>query len=133
MPLEVREVGQVSDPIDCPFCGVTVLPAMDPDVLEPWDPSPACAHVWGLWHDHGIAYLSAEARAQMAAFGVLIRDDETLGIDLELSEDPDSEDHRHHADVLGDTIHGPGAVVLAGYSGPPGPEGSYVGVAEKLG
>lgn len=133
MPLEIREVGQVTDPVDCPFCGVTVLPPSDPEELEPWEPAPACGHVWGLWHDHGIAHLSPEARAQLAASGVSVHEDSDLGIELELSEDPEREDDRHHSDILTDTIHGPGAVVLAVYTGPPGPEGSYVGVAERLG
>ena len=133
MPLEIREVGATTDPIECPFCGVVALPALDPEELEPWNPAPACAHVWGLWHDHGVVYLSPQARAQLAASGVLLRDDAHLGIELELSEDPESEDDRHHTDILTSTIHGTEAVVLAVYTGPPGPEGSYVGVAERLG
>lgn len=133
MELEIREVGQVTDPVECPYCGALALPPSDPEELELWDPEPACGHVWGLWHDHGVAYLSPEARAQLAASGVLVLDDPDLGIELELSEDPESEDNRNHTDILTSTIYGPGAVVLAVYTGPPGPEGSYVGVAERLG
>jgi len=133
MPIEIHEVGQVTDPVGCPFCGVKVLPPDDPEDLEPWDPEPACGHVWGLWHDHGIVYLSPEARAQLAASGVLVLDNPEVGIELELSEDPESGDDRHHSDVLTGTVRGPGAVVLAVYTGPPTLEGTYVGVAERLG
>ena len=35
--------------------------------------------------------------------------------------------------ILTSIVHGPGAVVLAVYAGPPTLEGSYVGVAESLG
>ena len=131
--LEIREVGNVSDPIHCTVCGAVVLAPQDPDTLEPWSPEPACGHVWGLWHDHGIAYLSSGARAQLAASGVLSLDNPDLGIELELSEDPESGDDRHHSDVLTGTVRGPGAVVLAVYTGPPTLEGTYVGVAERLG
>jgi hypothetical protein len=133
MSLEIREVGSTADPVHCTVCGAVVLEPYDPDSLEPWDPAPACGHLWGLWHDHGIAYLSGEARAQLAASGVLVLDDPTLGIELEVSEDPDSQHDRDPMDILTGIIHGQGALVLAVYSGPPTLEGTYVGVAERLG
>ena len=132
MELETREVGQVTDAIICPHCGATVLPPEDPDVSEEWNPALACPHTWGLWHDHGIAYLSPEARGQLAASGIIVNDDPDLGIDLEVPGNPESEDDRSLMDILTSTIHGPGAVVLAVYTGPPGFEGSYVGVTEGL-
>jgi hypothetical protein len=65
--------------------------------------------------------------------GVLVLDDLDLGIELELSEDSESEDDRDHMAILTSIVHGPGAVVLAVYTGPPTLEGTYVGVAESLG
>jgi hypothetical protein len=130
--LDIREVGQTTDPVHCTVCNVIVLPPDDGESLEPWDPAPACVHVWGLWHDHGVVYLSPAAQAQLAASGVLVHEDPDLGIELEVSEDPESEDDRGATEILASIIHGPGAVVLAVYTGPPAPEGSYVGVAEHL-
>lgn len=132
MPLEIREVGRPTDPVHCTVCNKLVLAPEDPDALEPWNPTPTCDHVWGPWHDYGIVYLSPAARSQLAASGILAVHDEDLGLELELSEDPDSEDDRDDMTVLTETIHGPGAVILAIYSGPPTFDGTYVGIAESL-
>lgn len=133
MSLEIREVGSSTDPVHCTVCAVVVLEPQAPTALEPWDPAPACVHVWGLWHDHGIAYLSPEARAQLAASGVVVLDDPTFGIELEVPEDPNSQDDRDHMAILTNVIDGQDAVVLAVYSGPPTLDGSYIGVAKSLG
>ena len=133
MELEIREAGAPSDPVHCTVCGVVVLEPDEPDALEAWDPTPACEHVWGLWHDHGIVYLSPDARRQLAASGVLVHDQPELGIELEISEDPDSGDDRSEGEILTGIIHGPGAAILAVYAGPPSFEGAYIGTAERLG
>ncbi len=133
MALEIREVGTSLDGATCPYCEATVLPAYDPDELEPWDPAPACEHVWGLAHDHGIAFLSSAARAQLAASGILVIDDDDLGIGLEVSEEPVGGDRRGHVGLLADYVHGDGAAILAVYAPAPIFEGTYVGIAERLG
>ena len=133
MPLSIREVGQAADPVSCPFCEVVVLPPSDVEQLKPWIPAPGCSHVWGLWHDHGVVYLSTDARAQLAASGVFVLDGPDRCLALGESADSDFRDDPHPTDVLTRMIHGPGANVLAVYTGPPGSEASYVGVAERLG
>jgi len=130
--LEILEVGTTSEPVHCTVCGMVVLEPQDPGTLEPWNPTPACEHVWGHRHDYGIAYLSPTARAQLAASGVLVIDDGNFGIDLELSEDSDLGDDRDQRTVLTETIPGPGAVILAVHAVLPTLTGTYVGVAEKL-
>ena len=133
VPLAIQEFGQASDHVSCPFCEVVLLSPSDLEQFEPWSSVPGCSHVWGLWHDHGVVYLSADARAQLAASGVSVLDDPDRCLALEVSEDPDSRDYPHPSDVLTQMIYGPGAIVLAVYTVPPEPQGTYVGVAERLG
>jgi len=127
--LEIREVGSSLDGASCPFCDAVVFPPLDPNELEPWDPIPACEHVFFLAHDHGIGFVSERARAQLAASGVLAIDEGDLGIMLESNEDGEQRDP---LELIRSCVHGDEAVILAVYAPAPVFEGQYVGVARRL-
>ncbi len=129
MALEIREVGSGADDAACSVCGAIVLAAADPATVEPWEPMPACEHVFFLGHDHGIAFISQRAQEQLAASGVLTITDPVLGISLESSEEGQQGDA---LDLIAANVHGDQAEILAMYAPAPSFEGQYVGVASRL-
>ena len=129
MALEIREVGSSLDGANCPFCDAVIINPVDPTSLDPWDPTPACEHVFFLGHDHGIAYVSQRAQEQLAASGVLTIVDPALGISLESTEEGQQGDT---LELISLNVHGDRAEILAVYAPAPSFEGQYVGVANRL-
>lgn len=106
--------------LDCPYCGVNILPAYDPQAAdEPLAAEAPCEHVFMIGMDMGISFLSADAKQALVAAGVFV--DDTLDDLIEILDED-------RWAAFGRSITWPGAQILATYAPRPSIAGTYVGV-----
>lgn len=127
--MEPVDTGRFLEGVACPHCDAMVITRFqDRDLaIEDVLPTPACDHVFLIAHDMGIAYLSKAARAALGEAGVAVVDNDGL---LEL-DGGDGEDDIWS--LLSRGITWPASQVLAVYAPAPSFDGTYVGVAARVG
>lgn len=127
--MEPIDTGLFFEGVTCPHCEATIITGFDQrsDTQDALASEPGCDHVFLLAHDMGIAWISDDARAALAAAGIDVRDEDGL---IELG-DPDDDDDTWA--LVGRAIGWPEAQILATYAPGPSFDGTYVGVAPSHG